>query len=122
MRYSSKRGRQPGSHGAAASAPGIPKAAGGCPMWFILTMSLLMIAAGVGWYFSCDDASALCRTSKAFSPFPVLVGLIALGIAAFAYWEDRQRPRRRRRRRASRRRRVKLESRRPPEVARCGSY
>ena len=78
-------------------------------MWFILTMSLLMIAAGIGWYFSCDDPSALCRTSKAFSPGPVLFGLIFLGIAAIEFWEDRKRPkRRRRRRRASRRRRVKL--------------
>ena len=78
-------------------------------MWFTLTMSLLMIATGVGWYLSCGDESALCRTSRAFSPGVVLFGLIGLWMAGIAYWEDRKRPkRRRRRRRAGRRSRIKL--------------
>lgn len=73
-------------------------------MWFTLTMSLLMIATGVGWYFSCGDESALCRTSRAFSPGVVLFGLIFLGLAVFIFVEDRKRPKRRRRRPHRRRR------------------
>ena len=78
-------------------------------MWFILTIGLLLIAGGVGWYFSCGDESALCRTSRAFSPGPVLFGLMFLWMAGIIFWEDRKRPkRRRRRRRSGRRNRIKL--------------
>ena len=78
-------------------------------MWFVLTMSLVLIGMGVGWYFSCGDESALCRTSRAFSPGPVLFGLMFLWMAGIIFWEDRKRPKRRRgRRRSGRRNRIKL--------------
>lgn len=77
-------------------------------MWFILTMGLVLIAGGFGWYFSCGDESALCRTSRAFSPGPVLFGLIFVGMAVFIFVEDRKRPKRRRRRRSGHRGRIKL--------------